>query len=259
MTLDTIIAGKDGKKTWMLGSQDVRSMQGAEASDNTRKIEMLAQNIMFASAGTLNTSYDAFLNSKRDIEQYTQPMVKQAAYGVYTQLQKEIDNKTSRGQKRSPTQSLNVEVIVAGIDSLGPAIYAMGIDAIGNSDINRVVVPYCSTGSGSKTADPTIKKWIEHFGGPNYEIPCDVIEMPMEKGIECLTYAHLEAAEYTPTVSPTFKILYLEASPEGFKSGKIDHLPLEKMKRMLNADKEYFKQRLENPKLIERFLRPKKI
>ncbi len=255
MTLDCIIAGKDCKKTWMLGSQDVRSMQGAEASDNTRKIEMLAQNIIFASAGTLNTSYDAFLNAKRDIAQYTQPMVKETAYSVYTQLQKEIDHKTFRGQKRSSTESLNVGVMVAGIDAFGPAIYAIDVNVIGNSDIYRVVVPFCNMGTGSKTADPTIKKWIQHFGGPNYETPCDCIEMPMEKGIECLTYAHLEAAEFTPTVSPIFKILYLEAGPDGFKSGKVDALPMRKMKKMLEADRKYLKMKLDNPGFVKNFLK----
>ena len=126
--------------------------------------------------------------------------------------------------------------------------------------MHRVIEPFASVGSGSMTAIPTIKRWVQHYDKP-YRLPCTSIEdMPIKAGIECLTFAHLEAAEQTSTVSPDFEINLMTLNRDGIKKSNMsslsleDQLPLVKMRRELLQDKAYFLAKRNSPNLIEQLL-----
>jgi 20S proteasome alpha/beta subunit len=247
MTLVNAIA-LNSKKPSILVSADTRSMQGAEGDDQTNKIFPIAKNVLGAGAGVLNTIYDSIEGVQKDEIVTT----KSAVQSIFDSTQSEISGRLRTSQ--GPKTSLEMSILIGGIDGVDPRLYSIYTSSTGQSDYFRIVEPFISAGSGSGVARPIIKQWVQFYEGKDYQTPLTATTLPRKSAIECLTAAHLAASEYTPTVGPEFKISELIFNGKHYVVKDVKTLPIRKIRKERDQMGELFALMRNNPKAISNLL-----
>ena len=255
MTLCNLLAGKEGDKFYMLASADRRGTTPLEATDDCTKLHKFTDNIAFVAAGTLGTIYDVYVQSKNLFERYattSDKTVRGVGNFVHKALYEQIKSRTLNNEKKHPIGELECHLGVGGIDfSEGPTIVSGQANAFGFSDMAVWYdEPFLSIGSGSRNAIPTIKSWLKFIG---YTKPTKYINMPLKDAINCLTLAHLDAAEKTYTVSGEDKIdmELIECENNKITPRKIDDLPYKEVNEELKLQKEIFKLHRQKPEALK--------